>query len=255
MQAASADTYDLYQRSVQEPDVDLRALDERFRARRGRAPLLLREDFCGTALVARTFVQGDPARRAWGVDLDAEPLDWARARLTDGRLTLLRGDALEVRTPRVDAVLALNCSYFVFKTRERLRTYFARARDGLLDGGALMLEVMGGYAVHSEGLERTAHDGFTYVWHRASFDPISHALECRISFEFPDGSFLPDAFVYDWRLWSIPELRELLAEAGFARSEVCWEGPGDRGAGDRAYRPRERAPAEAAFTAYVFGWR
>jgi SAM-dependent methyltransferase len=249
------DKYELYQRAVQDPRVDLRALDERFRARRGRAPLLVREDFCGTALVARTFLEGDPARRAWGVDIDPEPLGRARARCDEARLTLLCSDVVEASVPKVDAILALNASYFVFKTRDRLRAYFARARDGLLDGGALVLEVLGGYAMHGEGVERTAHDGFTYVWRRAAFDAISHDLECRISFELDDGTALHDAFVYDWRLWSIPELRELLAEAGFALSEVCWEGPGDRGEGDRCYRPRERARAEATWTAYVVGWR
>jgi hypothetical protein len=32
-----------------------------------------------------------------------------------------------------------------------------------------------------------------------------------------------DAFVYHWRLWSIPELRDCLAEAGFKRIEVYSE--------------------------------
>jgi hypothetical protein len=32
-----------------------------------------------------------------------------------------------------------------------------------------------------------------------------------------------NAFTYDWRIWSIPELRDLLIEAGFTETAVYWE--------------------------------
>jgi hypothetical protein len=39
-----------------------------------------------------------------------------------------------------------------------------------------------------------------------------------------DGEIVEDAFVYRWRLWSAPELRDAMAEAGFeetgARAEL-----------------------------------
>jgi hypothetical protein len=31
------------------------------------------------------------------------------------------------------------------------------------------------------------------------------------------------AFTYDWRLWSLPELKELLEEAGFSKVRIYWE--------------------------------
>ena len=34
---------------------------------------------------------------------------------------------------------------------------------------------------------------------------------------------ITDAFVYSWRLWSVPEIRDALDEAGFARTEVYSE--------------------------------
>src|SRR5690606_33076657 len=66
-------------------------------------------------------------------------------------------------------------------------------------------------------------EDFTYVWEQEKFNPISHDTVCHIHFEFPDGSRLERAFSYEWRLWTLPELRELLAEAGFSAVHVFWE--------------------------------
>ena len=45
----------------------------------------------------------------------------------------------------------------------------------------------------------------------------------RASVRFKDGSVLEQAFTYDWRLWTLVEIRELLGEAGFADVGVCFE--------------------------------
>jgi len=31
------------------------------------------------------------------------------------------------------------------------------------------------------------------------------------------------AFTYDWRLWSLPEIKELLEEAGYSKVRIYWE--------------------------------
>jgi hypothetical protein len=73
-------------------------------------------------------------------------------------------------------------------------------------------------------------------------DPIGCLGGNAIHFEFPDGS----AIRHDWHLGSVPELRDLLLAAGFARSEVYGEGTNlDTGAGNRrlrAPRPRRGRP-------------
>ena len=51
---------------------------EQYEKRRGCPPKILREDFCGTAIVASRWVKGHPERRAIGLDLDGPTLDWAR---------------------------------------------------------------------------------------------------------------------------------------------------------------------------------
>jgi hypothetical protein len=59
------------------------------------------------------------------------------------------------------------------------------------------------------------------------------------------------AFRYDWRLWTLPEVRELLLESGFTRADVYWEDAGADGDGTGVYRKRERGVPEAAWTVYI----
>ncbi|MBN2886226.1 MAG: class I SAM-dependent methyltransferase, partial [Chromatiaceae bacterium] len=86
---------------------------------------------------------------------------------------------------------------------------------------------------------------------QADFDPISARMRCHIHFRFDDGSALERAFRYEWRLWTLPEIRELLAEAGFGRIEVYWQGWDAEGEPDGNFRPVERGTADAAWIAYL----
>ena len=98
-------------------------------------------------------------------------------------------------------------------------------------------------------------DGFDYVWDQAAFNPIDHGYRCHIHFDFPDGTRLKNAFTYDWRLWNLMELRDVLADAGFSRTEVYWEGtePGtDEGNG--VFKKRQKVENEACWVAYVVAW-
>jgi hypothetical protein len=64
------------------------------------------------------------------------------------------------------------------------------------------------------------------------------------------------AFSYDWRLWSIPELRDLLAEIGFSETEVYWEGT-DRKTNEPngVYRKVLSAPDDPAWVAYIVAYK
>ena len=100
--------------------------------------------------------------------------------------------------------------------------------------------------------ETRDHEGFDYVWDQDVFDPINHRATNYIHFEFPDGSRLRKAFHYEWRLWTIPELRDLLQEVGFGEVTVLWEGT-DRSTneGNGIYRPASRAPDDPAWVSYI----
>lgn len=261
--AAQADRHALYEASVQDPETEMEFVSSTFAELSGRPLEFIREDFCGTAHTACYWVGSGSRHRAIGVDLDRPTLDWGLAHHVAAlpedaraRIELIEADVLEVETPRVDAVLAMNFSYYLFTTREQLRRYFERARAALVEDGILFLDAFGGYEAHQELEERTDHDEFTYVWDQASFNPIDQHMTCRIHFEFPDGSELKNAFEYHWRLWTLPEIRELLLEAGFASAEIYWEGTDDEtGEGDGIYTPCSKGDADAGWIAYLVARR
>ena len=116
----------------------------------------------------------------------------------------------------------------------------------------MILDVYGGPEAQERREERRECEDFTYVWDQDCFDPITHASTCLIHFEFPDGSELRDAFRYRWRLWSIPELRDLLVECGFSQTTVYWEGTEKRtNEPNGVYRPRKHAEDDPAWVAYL----
>ncbi len=262
-QAQRVDKYVLYQRSVQEPEADIEFFEQVFQERFGRPPRVLREDFCGTAFTSCTWVARHPQNTAHGFDLDPEPLAWGRAHnakdLTDeqrGRLNLVRGDVREVREPKADVVAAQNFSFCIFKTRDELRRYFEAVRKNLGDEGVFVLDIFGGPDAQMLSEEATEYedDGFTYVWDQDRYDAITNEILCKIHFQFPDGSELRDAFTYDWRLWTIAELKEVLREAGFAAAEAYWEGADEDGDGNGEFTRADSAANEDAWIAYVVGF-
>jgi len=260
-QAARADRYDLYQRSVQEPHSQCQFFERVYRKEFGREPLVLREDFCGTGAVCCEWARRRRQHAACGFDLDPEPLAWglehnagALDPETQRRIQLTQADVRQIHGPKGDVISAENFSYFTFRTRDALRGYFRAARSNLAQQGVMVLDIMGGPEVMEEDREEERQiDGFTYVWENHRFDPINHDCTYFIHFEFRDGSRLRRAFRYDWRLWTIPEVRELLLEAGFRRVDVYWEGADDDGDGNGIFRLQKRAPSDPAWIAYVVG--
>jgi hypothetical protein len=262
--ARRANKHDLYQRAVQEPDADIPLIQKVFRSQFSRPARSLREDFCGTALLACRWVEKSSEHRAWGIDLDPDPLEWGRLNNVcklqpeqAARLKLIEGDVLDIGHESVDVTVAFNFSYFLFQERASLLNYLTRAYSTLNSEGVLILDAYGGADAQRTSEEpREVDDDLDYVWDQHRFDPIHHRVTNFIHFEFPDGSQMKRAFRYDWRLWSIPEIRELLQEAGFYKSEVYWEGTDrDTGEGNDIFSPREQAPDDPAWICYIAGYR
>ncbi len=230
--AEQADRHVLYQKSVQAPEAEVAFFDKVFPELRGRKALSMKEDFCGTAYLAAEWCKSDPQRTAVGVDYDEETVEWGRKHNIEAaggdladRITLIIDDVRNVTEPQVDIVCAFNFSYCLFEQRDELRKYFEMARQSLVDDGLLILDLFGGTECEEVLEEETEieDEPATYVWEHVSFNPINHHMECAIHFDFDDGSRMENAFTYAWRLWSIPEVLELLQEAGFSKSRVYWE--------------------------------
>ncbi|MBC7833882.1 MAG: class I SAM-dependent methyltransferase [Phycisphaerales bacterium] len=266
------DKHVLYQRSVQsvEPEIDF--VDRTYLKLRGKRASLLREDFCGTANTSCEWVRRRATNHAVGVDLDAATLAWgithnlgALSEEERTRVTLERRDVLAARkqtgTRGYDCVLAMNFSYWCFKQRAQMLGYFKAVRASLAPGGVFFLDFYGGSDAHQVMKERRripaagkAEPGFTYVWDQATYNPVTGAMTCYISFDLRDGTKMERAFRYEWRLWNLPELRDVLAEAGL-RSTVYTEGDDGKGGGNGVFRPSEHNDADRAFICYIVAER
>jgi SAM-dependent methyltransferase len=252
------DPHVLYERAVQNPDGEI-DLVLRLLRRRGHPARRLREDFSGTAAIAARWVERGRDRTAVAVDLDPGVHAWARRFRVPAlgeaaaRLELVTADVRESPGRGFDAILALNFSYGVFRTREALRGYLVAARRALAPGGLVALDAFGGWDAQKALVERRRiGGGLTYVWEQESFDPVTHRIRCAIHFERKGRRILPRAFAYDWRLWTVPELTELFAEAGLADVEVLWDVAEGK---ESRYVPRRSAVAQAGWIAYVVGRR
>ncbi|MEM6460049.1 MAG: class I SAM-dependent methyltransferase, partial [Planctomycetota bacterium] len=254
--AERADKYVCYQKSVQEPEHEVAFFEQAFKEVYRRKPVRLREDFCGTFAVCCEWVKSSPKRTALGVDLDPEPLAWGKAnnldKLTDAqrkRVRLLEQDVRKRNRPAADVLAAQNFSFWLFKTRDALRDYFKVARSNLAVEGLLVMDMMGGGECFEEDHAdvRTiakGKKGFKYIWTQETYNPVTADATFSIAFKFKDGSRLEPAFAYDWRFWTIPEVRELLAEAGFSDSRVYWEVVTDDGEETGDWEHVDDAPSD-----------
>lgn len=213
----------------------------------GRARML-REDFSGTAALARAWLGLDARHRAVAVDVEARVLARARreaagmGRPFGARLGTVVGDACAARE-RADIIAATNFPLGYFPARTDLLAYLRHARACLRTRGVLVADMYGGVGAFTPGTTRVrvrAPEGgaFTYLWEQRRADPLTGLVENAIHFEIPtrrsprarsasEGDSpaprvrtIRDAFTYHWRLWTIPELVEAMDEAGFRAVEV-----------------------------------
>lgn len=231
LSAHNADKNRLYEESVQCTDFEVNFIKKIYKKYNQTRCHTLREDFCASALISAEWVKDHKKNIATAVDLDKKMISEAKKiRQTkldmsqQQRMNIYFGNSATFSTKKVDCVLAANFSYFVFKERKSLIKYFKHAKSQLKTKGIFMLDAFGGYEAHQLLEERTKHKGFTYVWDQSSFNPVNHDLKCYIHFEFSDKSSIKRAFVYDWRLWTLPEIRDCLKEAGFHKIDIYMQG-------------------------------
>ncbi len=230
------DIHDLYELCVQSPG----HLAPMLRAIHGGSPAVLGEDFSGTGALCRVWADGGPSARAIAVDRDPAVLERAR----HGRVATVAvdvRDAGRLRGLKADVVFAGNFSIGYLHTRGELLAYLRVARERVGDRGVFVCDTYGGASAFVPGVVERAHrvpagrypgvaDGsrVLYSWEQREADPLTgrvrDVLHFRLESPGKDGPEIvgewPEAFVYEWRLWSVPELREAMLEAGFASTEV-----------------------------------
>lgn len=217
--------YDCYELCVQSPP----ALVPFLIALHGADPKILAEDFCGSCAASLAWLERVHDSRAIGTDLDPEPLSRARERNAFGeRLTLRQASVLDA-DDAADVVFVGNFSIGELHDRPALVRYLSKARERLNPHGIFVCDIYGGESAFRTGAVNRGHRApgglrVLYTWEQRDADPLTGMVTdvCHFRVE-RSGQIIEeytDAFVYRWRLWSVPELRDAMLEAGFRSTEV-----------------------------------
>lgn len=128
-----------------------------------------------------------------------------------------------ITLPRRDIVCAFNYSCCCLHKRSDLVLYFKHARDALsTKGGIFVMDLYGGTSSEHKLRLQRRFPNFTYVWEQAEFDIIQRKTRISLHFHLKkEQRKLRHAFSYSWRLWTLPEIKDCLEEAGF-RSVHFW---------------------------------
>jgi hypothetical protein len=254
------DKYDFYRRAVQSPDTDVEFLRNTYRELKLHDPLTLREDFCGTFNICCEWVKLNNKHLAHGIDFDPEPIaygcDQNLPELTASqreRIEIHQENVLNPGLPHADIIAAMNFSHYIFKDRAVMKSYFHNCYATLNVGGIFVADCFGGSRCFEENEDSTDHRAFTYYWHQKSYDPVTGHAQFAIHFKPKGRRKRKDVFTYDWRIWSIPELREMMMETGFRKTHVYWEGTTKSGEGDGVFRATDIGEECQAWIAYVIG--
>jgi hypothetical protein len=243
------DRFALYERCVQSPD-DLVPL---LRAIHGREPVVLGEDFCGTARVSAAWVEQVPDGRAVAVDHDRE----AASRVPrHAAVEVVVGDVVrdtDHGRHAADVIWAGNFSIGEQRSRAELLAYLGHARRRLRSTGVLVCDLYGGETAFLTGsvdrdVPLPGGGAVRYTWEQREADPLTGRVVNAMHFELrrPDGGEqrMRDAFVYRWRLWGVPELRDAMLEAGFSSTAVYPRTPDAVDGEGRAWVEPLEDPAE-----------
>ena len=252
------DKYWYYNKSVQSADVDVKFFRDTYKELKGKEPKTFREDFCGTFKLSCEWVKLDDSFVAHGVDLDPEPIAYGKEKYLPKlepsqveRINIQEGNVLDSGLPRADIIAACNFSYFIFKKRQVLKDYFTKNFEALNKDGIFIMDIFGGSECYEPNEEETEHDGFSYFWDQDSFDPVTNEAVFYIHFK-PDGEKkMKRAFTYDWRLYSIPEIQDILEEVGFKNVHVYWEGTDEDGEGDGEFKRVTEGEDCESWIAYI----
>ncbi|KAF8403257.1 hypothetical protein HHK36_011358 [Tetracentron sinense] len=119
--------------------------------------------------------------------------------------------------PARDIVCAFNYSCCCLHSRADLVLYFKHVLDTLSRrGGIFVMDVYGGISSEHELRLQRRFPNFTYVWEQAEFDIIHRMTRISLHFHLrKQQRKLRHAFSYNWRLWSLPEIKDCMVEAGF----------------------------------------
>lgn len=217
--------YDLYERCVQNPA----ALVPFLVALHGQSPLTLAEDFSGTAALSREWTRTIPQATAHAIDLDPEVITVARKRARDLPVHFVCANVFDALRSPADVLFVGNYSIGYLHSRRDLLAYFARSFKRLNPHGIFVCDTYGGESAFRLGATQRIipldpRTRIRYTWEHCKANAftamVTNAIHFRVERDGEVLQELTDAFLYRWRLWSVPELVDALHESGFASTEV-----------------------------------
>lgn len=238
--------YDLYTLCAQNPPRDARALRSIYLAGKPDQPrrtaITLGEDFSAAAALSREWCRAYPASRAIAVDRDPEALAHAKPHTRVKRIC----SDVRAASAKADLIAVLNFSICEIHHRRDLVAYLTHARSRLRRSGCFVCDLYSGADAYLTGIIRQRVTGpkgerITYQWEQRTADPLTGRVTNAMHFDVAPPSAKPtpakstpasrrtrptkrvrlhDAFVYNWRLWSVPELSEAMRDAGFSHIDV-----------------------------------
>lgn len=260
MNSKEFDRYSYYLKSVQSPDSDVQFICDTYRELRKKRAVTFREDFCGTFMLSCEWVKLHKSHQSIGMDIDPEPITYGRTHYftklnldQQKRVKIIEKNVLAPRAPKADIIGAFNFSYYCFKERKMMFEYFKAVHRSLNKDGIFMVDMFGGPLCQHENEENTRHKDFVYYWDQESYDPVTNQAVFHIHFKRKGEKKRERVFSYDWRMWTIPEIRELMSEAGFSKTHVYWEGTSRNGNGNGVFTSVEKGEECEAWIAYVVG--
>lgn len=257
----------LYEHCVQNIPMTLRMVEAMHATGSRAAPRTLHEDFSGSAAFAHAWCQSNPKRSALAIDMDPEAHadGTPHPRLKRFTADLSRLPRITPAPSKADAIYAGNFATCELHTRDALVAYLTRARQRLAPGGVFVCDLYAGPGAWRTGSTRVIHPPLpelpkyrvAYTWHQREADLISGLVANAIDFELLNSRGvavheLVNAFDYHWRLWSISEMRDAMAHAGFGEVDVYPDSPDAIDADGVAYlAPMDFLETKSSAVVYV----
>lgn len=252
------DKYFYYKESVQNPSGDIKFFQKVYKDIFKKSARIFREDFCGTFYIGYHWLKKHKQNKAIVIDNDREPLEYGKKHhlsqlksAEKSRLQILNTSVSDKNLPKAEIISVSNFSYFIFKERAAMLQYFRNVKKSLLKKGLFILDVFGGPDCEARSEELTEYNDFNYYWDQDSFDPVSNTAQFYIHFKRKGEKKQQKVFSYHWRLWSIPELKDILKDAGFSKIHVYWEQSNKKGEGNGIFKKTKKGELCDTWLAYL----
>lgn len=187
-----------------------------------KLPHTFREDFCGTGKLCSEWCKLNFENRAVGLDIDQPTLDYGiKFNKNFDSMELLNHNVLEPYNQETfDIICSLNYSHYILHKRKDLVKYFNNVYSGLNKNGIYILDFFGGSHIYETKAFTSFKRKDYYQMFGEQVNILNNVTKCSLRFKIGNKKKFEPLFHYDFRVYTILELREALEEVGFNKFKV-----------------------------------